>query len=203
MASLDFETQGGTMNHRTFHSLGLAILTTLVAGALIGTASAQARVVSLRSMTLTTPDLPAGFSQKFSHRLPARDAAALQGAGTNGLVDGWQRLFTRLQGVDTAAVTSSVLRYASAGDADQAVRSSWRHILTYTSAKRVSVDRPLGDAARAITYQTTGGVTALTVIWRSGNIDSSVLVIGLKSIGTTLDLARQLAVKQQQHIAMQ
>jgi hypothetical protein len=188
------------MRHRTSHTCALSIATAVVVGMLATGADAQTVQTPLRAMTLTTHDLPAGFSQKFSHRLPTRDAAALQGAATAGLLDGWQRLFTRLQGVDTAAVTSSVLRYSSDSDADQAVRSSWTHILTYTHAKRLGIDRPLGDAARAIAYQTTGGITALTVIWRTGNIDSSVLVVGLKSLGMTLDLARQLALKQQHHI---
>ena len=181
--------------------VGFGIITAVAAAALA--AGGNASSASLDDMTLRESDLPAGFDQVFSHRLPRAEMIEIQGAVTSGYRGGWQREFTRAQGVDSALVTSSVLKYATADDAHRAVRRSWRHIVDHAGAKRLLVGRPLGHEARAIAYQTTGGITAYAVVWRYKNVNGSVLVVGLKSLGVTLDLATRLAVRQQRHIRLE
>ena len=169
---------------------------------IVAAAAAAAASPDLKAMTLHESDLPAGFDQQFSHPLPRTQVIVIQGAVTHGYLGGWQREFTRVQGVNTAAATSSVLRYASADDAHRAVTRGWQHVLTKTGAKRLVVGRPLGSEARAFAYQ-SGVLSAYTLIWRYKNVTATVLVVGLKSLGVTLDLATRLAVKQQQRIREQ
>jgi len=181
--------------------VGFGVICVVTAAAVAAGASASS--ATLDDMTLRESDLPAGFDQLFSHRLPRAEAIEIQGAITSGYRGGWQREFTRAQGVDSAVVTSSVLKYATTDDAHRAVRRSWQHILDHAGAKRLLVARPLGDEARAIAYQTTGAITAYAVVWRYKNVNGSVLLVGLKSLGVTLDLATRLAVKQQRHMRLE
>ena len=168
--------------------------------ALVGVVGAGVAVaaVSLPAMTVQKSDTPTGYSQKFSHRLSV--PAAVGGARKAGYVSGWQRGFARLQGVDTAALTSTALEYTSRAAAHNSVTSIWRNILGHSGAKRLTVGRPLGDEARAFVYQTTGAITTYAVSWRYKNINGIVLLVGLRSIGVTAEAATRLAVRQQEHI---
>jgi hypothetical protein len=168
----------------------------VIALAIVGGAAAE---VSVSAMTVQKTDLPPGFSQKFSHRVSAA-ATGVPGSVRHGYVSGWQRNFTRLQGVDTAALTSTALEYTDQAAAHQSMQSIWRTVLKHSGAKRLTVGRPLGYESRAFVYETGTGITTYAVAWRYKNIDAVVLLVGLRSIGVTADLATRLAVRQQQHI---
>lgn len=175
-----------------------SVVVVVVAGALAATAGATVSVGE--HMTLVKADLPAGFSQTFSHRLPQDELIKMQGTVTAGYGGGWQRAFARLQGVDTSVITSTAVTYDTSDHAHTAVRATWKRTLAHTGAKRLTVGRPLGHEARAIAYQTATGITAYAVVWRYENVNGSVVVVGLKSLGVTLDLATRLAVRQQRHV---
>lgn len=150
-------------------------------------------------MTVQKSDLPAGFSQKFSHGVSA-SSAGVPGALRGGFVSGWQRAFIRVQGTDSEALTSSALEYTSRAAAHRSLQSIWRSALNHTGAKRIGIGRQIGYESRAFVYQTGTGVTTHAIAWRYKNIDAAVLLVGLRSIGVTADLATRLALRQQHHI---
>lgn len=174
------------------------VSTALAASVAVVGAGVAVAAVSLSAMTVQKSDVPTGYSQKLSHRLSV--PATVAGARKAGYVTGWQRGFTRLQGVDTAAVTSTALEYTSKAAAHGSVQSIWRNVLGHSGAKRLTVGRPLGDEARAFVYQSTGAITTYALVWRYKNIDGIVLLVGLRSIGVTAEAATRLAVRQQEHV---
>jgi hypothetical protein len=184
-----------TRRRKRVRAASLAALVVIALGAVGGAAGA----VSVSAMTVQKSDLPVGFSQKFSHGVSA-GATGVPGAVGHGLVSGWQRNFTRLQGVDTAALTSTALEYTDQAAAHRSIQSVWRSVLDHTGAKRLTIGRNLGYESRAFVYETGTGITTYAVAWRYKNIDAVVLLVGLRSIGVTEDLATRLALRQQQHI---
>jgi hypothetical protein len=155
---------------------------------------AGASTAKVASMTLQDADLPSAFSQHFSHRMPKVQVRALQGSSLPGYLDGWQREFDRVQGLNTAVVTSSVLRYGSIAQAHAAFVQTWKQIANHTGAKPLSVS--VGQESRAFSYPTEA-LTAYAVAWRYRGANGVVLVVGLKAVGATSQSAIGMALKQQ------
>ena len=171
-----------------------ALAATLVlATAVVGTALAS----SASSMTLRESDLPAGFSQDFSHAIPMLQVRALQGAMVPGFIGGWQTELTRLHGLRSAIVTSSVLRYGSPRRAHAALIKTWAQIAKRTGARMFRIG--VGQESRAFSYPSKL-VTAYTIMWRYRGVEGVVLALGLRSEGITQPFIRQLALKQQTHM---
>jgi hypothetical protein len=159
--------------------------------------SAAGAATPVASMTLRDSDLPSAFSQQFSHAIPAVQVRALQGSMVPRYFSAWQREFTRVQGVQAAAVTSSVLRYGSAASAHQAFAQTWQQIAKRTGVKAFSVG--VGSESRAFTYP-KGPLSTYAVTWHYKNVNAIVLVVGLTSLGVTQQLTKELALKQQSHM---
>jgi hypothetical protein len=172
-----------------------AVLSCSVAAALCSTAAVASAPAA--SLTLRDSDLPSTFSEDFSHAIPAVQVRALQGSMVPRYLAAWQREFTRVQGLQTSAATSSVLRYASPAKARQAFAQTWQQIARRTGAKPFSVG--VGSESRAFTYP-KGPVTAYAVTWRYKNVDAVVLVVGVPSLGATQSFTKDLALKQQSHL---
>jgi hypothetical protein len=163
----------------------------LAVAAWVGSAGAS---MPVGSMTLRESDLPSAFSQDFSHAVPAIQVRVLQGSMLPRYLDAWQRAFTRVQGLKTTAVTSSVLRYGSPASAHQAFAQTWQQIAKRTGAKPFSVG--VGSESRAFTYP-KGPLAAYAVTWRYKNVNAIVLMVGLTSSPATQQFTKKLALKQQ------
>ena len=183
------------MGQGTVKPLRVAIVLLLAAAAVNAAAVASAPKVA--SMTLQESDLPSAFSQHFSHSIPSVQVRALQGSMVPRYVDAWQREFTRVQGVNTAAVTSSALRYGSPAKAHDAFAQIWKQIAKRSGAKPFRTG--VGSESRAFTYP-KGPLSAYAVVWRYKNVNAIVLSLGLGSIGATQQAAKALALNQQTHI---
>jgi hypothetical protein len=182
------------MGYRTVKAR-LAIVLLLTAG--VVSAAAVASAPKVASMTLHESDLPSAFSQHFSHSIPSVQVRALQGSMVPRYVDAWQREFTRVQGVNTAAVTSSALRYGSPAKAHDAFAQIWKQIAKRSRAKPFRTG--VGSESRAFTYP-KGPLGAYAVVWRYKNVNAIVLSVGLASLGATQQSTKQLALKQQTHM---
>jgi hypothetical protein len=177
----------------------IALSIVLVVASSSGAGAVLAAGSHVKEMTLRESDLSVGFDRDFSHSIPRAQVIALEGSVMPGYVDGWQVEFTRVQGADSAVVTSSALRYSSSTRAHDAVVRAWARVAKRTGAKRLVVDRPLGSEARAYAYPTSG-ITFYSVIWRYKNVNGWILLAGLESLGVTAEQAAGLAVKQQRHV---
>jgi hypothetical protein len=179
----------------TMKPVKVGILLLLATGAVSAAAAASARKVA--SMTLQESDLPSAFSEKFSHSVPKVQVQALQGSMVPRYIDAWQREFTRVQGVNTAAVTSSVLRYESPAKAHDAFVQTWKQVAKRSGAKPFRTG--VGSESRAFTYP-KGPLSAYAVVWRYKNVNAIVLSVGLTSLGATQQSTKELALKQQTHM---
>ena len=176
-------------------NLGLGVGS--LAAAVVAGVTPVAAAPNLASMTLQESDLPAQFSQHVSHSIPSLQVRALQGTLVPRYLAAWQREFTRLQGLNTAAVTSSVLRYGSPVKAHDAFAQIWKQVGKQTGAKPFKAG--VGSESRAFTYP-KGPVAAYAVVWRHKNLVALVLSLGVTALGTTQQSTKALALKQQTHM---
>jgi hypothetical protein len=168
----------------------------LLGATVLSTAAASAP--SLSSMTLQDADLPSAFSKDFSHSIPSVQVRALQGSMLPGYLNGWQSELTRVHGLRTSAVTSSVLRYASRDQAHAAFVQTWKQIARHSHAN--TFPARVGQESRAISFPSRL-LTAYAVTWRYRNLVGVVAALGLNSQGVTQQFTRHLATEQQSHMA--
>jgi hypothetical protein len=187
---------------RSRHPMRIAVALAAAAATAAAGVGIAAAGVSVSAMTAQKSDLPSGFRQTFSHGISVASTGA-RGATRHGFVSGWQRSFTRVQDINSAVLTSSALEYANQAAAHRSVQSIWRNVLDRTSAKRIIIGRDLGFEARAFVYRTGTGITTYAIAWRYKNIDAVVLLVGLRSVGVTADLATRIALRQQRHISLE
>lgn len=151
-------------------------------------------------MTLRLSDLPAGFTPKSSHVVSKAQVVKQQGSVMPGYVTGWESVFERSEGFNTAQINSSASWYRTPSQAHASMVDTYRRAAKQGKVTRVSVGAPLGDEGRAYKIPGTSGVTVYMVVWRYRNVKASLLFGGLPSFGATSAGATRMAVMQQRRI---